>query len=35
MKKIDIEKLAKGRYQENLETIQWLKKYIEIHGMIA
>ena len=35
MKKIDIEKLAKGKYQENWETIQWLKKFIEMNGSIA
>ena len=31
-KYIDIEKLSKGRYQDNLEFIQWLKRYFDIHN---
>lgn len=27
-----IEKLSKAKYQDNLETIQWLKRYIELNG---
>lgn len=29
-KKIDVNKLAKARYQDNLEMIQWLKRYLEM-----
>ena len=32
--RFQIEKLAKTRYQDNLELIQWLKRYIEISGNI-
>lgn len=28
-RKFDVNKLAKARYQDNLETIQWLKRYLE------
>ena len=31
-KVIDIEKLSKAKYQDNLELIQWMKKYFEISG---
>jgi len=24
--------LVKGRYHDNLETVQWMKRYIELHG---
>lgn len=27
-----MDKLVKGRYHENLEAIQWLKRYIELNG---
>lgn len=30
LKKIDVNKLVKARYQDNLETIQWLKRYLEM-----
>ncbi len=30
-----IEKLAKAKYQDNLEVIQWLKRYIELNGNIV
>lgn len=29
-KKIDVNKLAKAKYQDNLEMIQWLKRYLEL-----
>jgi RP/EB family microtubule-associated protein len=29
-KKIDVNKLAKAKYQDNLELIQWLKRYLEM-----
>lgn len=29
-KKIDVNKLAKARSQDNLEMIQWLKRYLEM-----
>ena len=28
-RKFDVNKLAKAKYQDNLETIQWLKRYLE------
>ncbi len=31
-KYIDIEKLSKGRYQDNLEFIQWLKRYSDLNN---
>jgi RP/EB family microtubule-associated protein len=31
-KNIDVEKLAKGRAQENLEFLQWLKKYYDVNN---
>jgi microtubule-associated protein, RP/EB family len=31
-KKIDVNKLAKAKYQDNLEMIQWLKRYLEMTG---
>jgi RP/EB family microtubule-associated protein len=31
-KYIDIEKLSKSKYQDNLEFIQWLKRYFDIHN---
>lgn len=31
-KYIDIEKLSKCRYQDNLEFIQWLKRYFDLHN---
>ena len=30
-KNIDVEKLAKGRGQESLEFLQWLKKYYDVN----
>lgn len=27
-RKFDVNKLAKAKYQDNLETIQWLKRYL-------
>jgi hypothetical protein len=27
-RKFDVVKLAKAKYQDNLETIQWLKRYL-------
>jgi hypothetical protein len=27
-KKIDIVRLAKAKYQDNLEILQWLKRYL-------
>lgn len=29
-KHIDIEKLAKSKYQDNLEFIQWMKRYYDL-----
>jgi RP/EB family microtubule-associated protein len=31
-KHIDIEKLSKCKYQDNLEFIQWLKRYFDLHN---
>lgn len=31
-KYIDIEKLSKSKYQDNLEFIQWLKRYFDLHN---
>ena len=31
-RKLDVNKLAKTKYQDNLETIQWLKRYLEKSG---
>ncbi len=31
-KHIDIEKLSKGKYQDNLEFIQWLKRYFDLNS---
>lgn len=31
-KHIDIEKLSKAKYQDNLEFIQWLKRYFDLHN---
>jgi hypothetical protein len=31
-KHIDIEKLSKGKYQDNLEFVQWLKRYFDLHN---
>jgi RP/EB family microtubule-associated protein len=28
---IQIDKIAKCKYQDNLETIQWFKRYIDMH----
>lgn len=28
-RKFDVNKLSKTKYQDNLETIQWLKRFIE------
>ena len=29
-RKFDVVKLSKAKYQDNLETIQWLKRYLEM-----
>jgi RP/EB family microtubule-associated protein len=31
-KHLDVDKLVKGRTQENLELLQWLKKYFEVNN---
>jgi microtubule-associated protein, RP/EB family len=31
-RRFDVVKLAKAKYQDNLETIQWLKRYLEMTG---
>lgn len=31
-KKIDLNKLARAKYQDNLEVLQWLKRYLEMTG---
>ena len=31
-KKVDLNRLVKGRHQDNLEMIQWLKRFLEMQG---
>merc|ERR1712232_622685 len=31
-KKVDVDKLVRARYQDNLEFMQWLKKFFEINS---
>ena len=31
-KHIDIEKLSKSKYQDNLEFIQWMKRYYDLYN---
>jgi len=33
-KKIDLNKLVKAKYQDNLEMIQWLKRYLEMTAQL-
>lgn len=29
---MEVEKLAKAKYQDNLEFVQWLKRYYDLNG---
>ncbi len=29
---VEVERLAKAKYQDNLEFIQWLKRYYDLNG---
>lgn len=31
-KHVEVEKLAKAKYQDNLEFIQWLKRYFDVNS---
>ena len=31
-KHVEVEKLAKAKYQDNLEVIQWLKRYFDLNS---
>jgi RP/EB family microtubule-associated protein len=35
MKHIDVEKLIKCKYQDNLEFLQWFRKIFDINGNAA
>ena len=31
-KRVDVERLIKGKYQDNLEFLQWIKRYYDVHA---
>jgi RP/EB family microtubule-associated protein len=31
-KRVDVDRLIKGKYQDNLEFVQWIKRYYDVHA---